>query len=281
MLPSGLSEEQLRIWNMRAGGSTYEGIIQSFRTFDQKTQQWIKLSGNQSIVRSLKRTALGLPWKQDMNPGKYPYLCQDDTEKFFSIVSRQSLILNCLSTVQAKSIAYNLNKERIRSAAELLISINCLELASQIQQMEVALPSISWLKELCKSKGISILKPEQLEAIRRIGCDKNEISNFFEQNKHLLKRDSSLILNADETQISTNRLFKVLTPKGKLPIRPGAEKWPHFSCMWCVSASGYTFTPNIILPGFKKIPADIEELSEKAYFTSTESGWMTQSAFLM
>jgi hypothetical protein len=96
-----------------------------------------------------------------------------------------------------------------------------------------------------------------------------------------MKRNPRLILNADETHVSTNKSFKVLHQEGTLPLRSATGSMPHFSAMMAISAMGYRFSPTFILPQSHALPNDLDCYRERAYFISSETGWMNQRCFLL
>jgi hypothetical protein len=128
---------------------------------------------------------------------------------------------------------------------------------------------------------VKIRAPQTLDQMRRLGCSKEKIENWFTAHQGVLDRSEWLIINADETHVHSNRKFKVLTPIGKRPIQVNPEVMPHFSAMCAISGSGHAFHPMFILPGNLNMPLELEEFQDRAYFTSTESGWMNRKCFLL
>jgi hypothetical protein len=124
------------------------------------------------------------------------------------------------------------------------------------------------------------MTPETIERARRQCCNVAAVQTFFDRFSPALTRAPQLILNCDETHISSRKRFKVLSPQGVLPLKVGREKLPHFSAMCTISASGHKFAPMLILPDQARLPDDLSELPEEAFFVSTGTGWMTQRAFL-
>jgi hypothetical protein len=142
-------------------------------------------------------------------------------------------------------------------------------------------PDKSWIGKFGETIGIQVMTPQQIESARRHFCNEKAVEHFFAKFAGELDRDRLLILNADETHISSRKQFKVLAPGGHVGLRGCKEKLPHFSGMCTVSASGAKFPLVFILPEFVSLPPDLQPLANQAYFISTGTGWMTQRAFLL
>lgn len=111
---------------------------------------------------------------------------------------------------------------------------------------DVNIPSKNWVNHLLEGTDIRIVSGQQIELLRRISCDFPTVYFYFEIHKSLFDRNPSLILNMDETMLSTRKRFKVLARKGKLPLIPENIKFPHLTGCVTISASGHLFKPFII-----------------------------------
>jgi hypothetical protein len=206
-------------------------------------------------------------------------LCQEDAARFLSIVESRQNELRCITTAEAKLLCKQLSDARTKSAVELLYLIGCPREAEQVAERDVTC-TVHQLSHLCERIGISVCKPVAIEEARRSGCSKEEIRQFFATHGHLFERDPALILNADETQVASGKKLKVLGVQGVRAIVASVGKLPHYTAMCCISASGHAFKPTFILPNLIYPPADLLELSEDAYFLSSDTGWMTQVGYL-
>ena len=144
---------------------------------------------------------------------------------------------------------------------------------------ETAAPTRSWLNNVVEYTDFHIVSGQQIEYARRMYCDVPRIFFYFQLHSFLFQRDPALIINMDETMLTSKKRFKVLARIGKLPLIPDALKLPHLTGCVAFSASGHVFKPLIILPN-KKTLRTLEEFNGKAFFASSAAGWMTQNIFI-
>jgi hypothetical protein len=107
------------------------------------------------------------------------------------------------------------------------------------------------------------------------------VTIFFDKFHGELRRSPYLILNCDETHVSSRKQFKVLGVGSQRALKQCREKLPHVTAMCTVTGAGDRFPPMFILPELVKLPAELQDLTHRAYFASTGTGWMTQRTFLM
>jgi hypothetical protein len=150
-----------------------------------------------------------------------------------------------------------------------------------VREKRISVRDPTWLRGFAASLDIQVKPPQTLEYARRHGCNVSAIRFFFVNFADVMDRAPELILNCDETHVSSRRKFKVLVPDGALPLQELEEKMPHFSAMCTISASGARFRPMIILPNLVKLPEDLFRYTSNVYFASTPTGWMTQPCFLI
>jgi hypothetical protein len=280
-LPTGITSIQRRFFLAQNALRSYRAVLASVTYRDQITDEIRHLSSCRGLATCLKRTALGLRWQPGMTGGTDPYLCDEDAMAFEGFIVQEAANLNCITTQQAIKIAWFLKRTRHKLAIDLLCAIGSKALAGALMLRMVERPDDSWLGRFMERLGISIMTPENIERARRYHCNVAAVRIFFDRFSITLKRDPRLILNCDETHISSRKRFKVLTPQGVLPLRLCREKLPHFSAMCTVSASGQKFMPMIILPDLVQLPDELANRAEEACFVSTGTGWMTQRCFLL
>jgi hypothetical protein len=289
-LPRGLTtiqqlyfhkQNELRSYRTVVETITYPYKVPKEHPEDEETVEQRQLSGPAALRTCLKRTALGLVWEPGQSGGRDPYLCEEDVAAFEGMVVQHANQMNCLTTHQAMYIAFFLRKARLVKASDLLESIGSVELAVRVREQKIEQPDPSWLAQFANKVGISVLTPQDIEQERRHSCNVKAVNAFFERFSGELSRDRALILNCDETHVSSRKRFKVLTPDGHAALKECREKLPHFSAMCTVSGSCHKFKPMFILPECVTLPEELTEFSEQALFVSTGTGWMTQRAFLM
>jgi hypothetical protein len=197
------------------------------------------------------------------------------------IIVAQANDLNAITKREAVDFAYMLKMGRHVKAADLLRSIGSMELAVELQSQPIEEPDPTWLNLLCERLGISIRSPQQIEAERAQHCTTRKVNHFFERFIGILDRSPYLLINCDETHISSHKRFRVLSPAAQVPLKRARKKLPHFSAMCTVSGSGRRFRPTLLLPRVISLPEELRPFEEQAFFISTRNGWMTQRSFLI
>jgi hypothetical protein len=140
--------------------------------------------------------------------GPDPFLFQDDPNRFRELVDCQTTGLNCLTASRAKEMTIFLMENRSRQASKLSYFAGCHEMALDVLQGEVGLPSSSWLLEFAQMMDIQIAQPEALEFMRRRCYHPDATTQFSTENMDLFTRDPELILNADETKAASKKSSK-------------------------------------------------------------------------
>lgn len=179
------------------------------------------------------------------------YLNDYDKDIFIQIIRNAADDKNCVPSMYAVSLAFYIKKCRNKKAFQLLTAIGNEELASHC--LDIKPPSKCWLNICLEETDIRIVSSQQIEALRRSTCDIAAIFFYFEIHEFLFQRKPELILNMDETMLSSRKRFKVLAAKGQLPLIPEAIKLPHLTGCITFSASGFVFDPLIILPQKKRL----------------------------
>ena len=262
-----LSENQVKILISRANERlTYSELIKKYN-----------ISCRTALAHCLERTCLLKMWDYSMPGEGDTYLCSYDKDIFIQIIRKSADEKNCVPSMYAVSLAYYIKKCRQKKAFQLLKALGNDELASHC--LNVNPPSKGWIYSCFGDTDIRIASAQQIETLRRSSCDVAAIYFYFELHEFLFDRPPELILNMDETMLSSKRRFKVLAAKGQLPLIPETIKLPHLTGCVTFTAAGHVFDPLIILPD-KKTLRTLEEFKGSAFFASSMAGWMTKNIFI-
>ena len=260
---------------MKARGHSYAQI----RHVCERNGQHI--TNDEALCRCFRKTAKGLFWTPAVrSTGGEPYLCPEDEEELMLAVQNGANELYACPTDYVLNFAHQLRINRMESAVQFLHTLGCDRLATTIDT-DVPPPTRQWLCEFCENRHLNIRCCQRLEGIRRKACDRVRVWRWFQQNAGIINMyDPELILNMDETGLSTNRRFKVVVPEGAAPIIPGSRMQEvHITAMVTVSAKGKIFRPGIILANLKNLPEELNEHVHDFDFYSSRSGWVTKEVF--
>jgi hypothetical protein len=278
-LPAHLTEIQCAYFWAQAHYHNQQTVVEAVRYVVGDDERRLSFS---TLKTCLKRTALGQPWFPGYKGGADRYLCKADGEKFVEILREHAERMNSLTTVNALAVARGLREARYRKAIALLDAIGSNGLANQLREQAIVDPDPTWLNHIAQGLQISIKVPQTIEEARRRSCNTRAIEIFFQRFSELMQRPACMIINCDETHVSSRKRFKVVVPKGCAPLKPSPSKLPHFSAMCTISASGHAFRPSFILPECCSLPTELDRaFASEAYFLSTRNGWMTQRSFLI
>ena len=78
--------------------------------------------------------------------------------------------------------------------------------------------------------------------------------------------------------VSSNKKFKVLVTKGRIPLTEAPSINPHITACITIGANGKLLKPLFILPNKKKL-GELKEFEGIAYFASSQLGWMNSKIF--
>ena len=262
-----LSDIQVDILDRRLRGTSYDDIVDEFH-----------LSGNQALTSCIIRTVQGRNWTPGTMSGKNAFLSHIDQHLFHEIVKEAADEINCITTHEAFTQAMLLKRSRHKIAIDLLIQSNSEKLIPRLDKQEE--PSNHWLVNHCNRVGIIICRPQTLELARRLHCDTDVISKFFDDFGWLMEKDPRLLFNMDETNLNSNKFFKVLRTIDHLPLTIGLNKLPHLTGMITISAAGHVMKPVVILPKLKKIKS-LLDFEDHCYFVTSSTGWVTKDLFFV
>ena len=268
-----MSWQQWYVCSLRLTGYTYEQIRRHIET-------WLIHVGNdESLCRCFRRTALGLYWVPGMEAGGQEILCKEDAETLIQSITSAAEELSSCPTTFVITYAHELIIQRHINACHFLHRLQCPKLAEDIDLVPGP-PSRSWLSRFCFENGLQVKMCEKLEQVRRKTCDRRRITEWFTKHETIIRSyDPRLILNMDETGITTNRIFKVVVPVGRFPVVPHERQEIHLTGVVTFSAGGHLFRPMIILPRLQTLPPELQCFSSDSHFFATKSGWMTKDAF--
>ena len=243
------------------------------------SQFGINVASDQALATCFKRTACGECWIPGAEGGADLYLCREDELIMYNEIVFGSDELASCPTDYVINYAHELKMQRLQQASIFLRQISCFNLADSLE-IHPPPPSRSWLNGFCQRYGLRIKYCEKLDGLRRRTCDRDRIRMWFLQFADVIQSyEPELILNMDETGVTTNRRYKVVVPEGSFSVVPSEKREIHLTAIVTFSATGKCFRPGIILPNLKNLPVELEEFSEDIDFYSTKSGWATKSVF--
>ena len=266
------TEELLKdyLQNRKPGERLYQGIRERFN-----------VGSDQQISRTLVQLFKGLLNKEGyLINGRPSYLNYGDEEEFFRLIDEQADELNSVASCQALSFAYYLRQQRQIESAKFAMRSGCDTIAKKLMNETISFPSRSWLNEVCKKRGYKILSARTLEEIRRKNINIEQIDEFYQKYGELITNTPpELLFNADETSLSTNRVYKVIGKDSKKTVRRTRGKSAHITALLCFNAVGEKTMPFIVLQNLQKMPSEFEGLKGTVVFSSSISGWMTKNLF--
>ena len=259
---------QWRVWTARRDRWTYERIQREFGL------------NPRDIVRCLKRTALGQVWERGMTGGCDPYLCDDDEKELVRLLMSHREDNDCFRTFEVLELAHSLKVQRHAEAVQLLLTIGCADLASKIKS-DPPPPSRPWLNDFAKRHGLAVRSSVELDRERHSAGFAQDILSFYATHAaRIAQADPRLVFNADETMLSAKRAYKAVTDKEDMhAVSCSLPPYQHMSAIVTVCGSGEVVPPFIILSNLQKLPADLDDLSSQAWWSSSANGWVTKRLF--
>ena len=270
---SWMSDEQWLLCCWRRQGLSYVQVRLA------AAQSGIEIAGDQSLATCFRRTACGEHWVPGDRGGHTSYLCFEDEETL-----RDEILYGCeelasCPTDYVLNFAHELRLQRIEKAVIFLRQMACHNLAENLT-IQPPPASRAWLGCFCSRHNLRIKWAEKLDGVRRRTCDRERIQRWFSEYEMVLQSyDPELILNMDESGISSNRRYKVVVPADSFSVVPNEKKEVHLTVIVTFTAKGKSFKPGVILPNLRKLPPELDEFREDVDFYATKSGWMTKSVF--
>ena len=208
----GLSDKQWEICQWRKAGVTYSAIR------DECRRRGWSVPCDEGLVRCFTRTALGQYWVPEHDGGGEYYLCEADELKVVAEVRASAEELNCCPTSYVRNLVYNVKVERQARAAGFLDWLGCHRLSKKID-LQPPEPNKDWLRNFCVRHDLVIRSARPLEEARRRYGNRASVSRWFEKFGAVIAQyHPSLILNMDETGVSSTGRFNVVTPSGMVRL---------------------------------------------------------------
>lgn len=266
------SKIQMEVFNMKALGASQDKITEKYEI------------SSHTIYTAIRYTLAGNYWEpQKSTGGGISYLGDADVILFKKKIKENHLDLNCLKTIEAVQLAYELRADRYHRALYLYSICKVISNTNRFKRflfsLEPYVASETWINHFCSRNGIILKNPETLTEARRKCCNLPVINKFFSNNKKLLKETAPAnIWNADESSSITTQRYKVLlTENCRHAITPTSAYEPHITAMFCFNAIGDRMDPFIILPKLANVPQELKSI--RAFYCSQSSGWMTKALF--
>lgn len=241
----------------------------------------------QAISSAICHTISGNRWIPHYETGgNTSYIGDVDTYIFKKKIEDYGLNLDCLKTIEAYEISYELRCQRFERANYIIKLVTQKSIIPPryqrtLRQLEPYVPCDSWLTNFAKANKITLKSAETLEEARRRFCTSSVISSFFRKHSLLLKSvHPENNWNADESSsVSTKRYKILLTDNHSYAVSSMNKHEMHVTGMYCFNAIGEKIDPFIILPNIENLPIELQNL--KAFFCSQRSGWMTSKLFIV
>ena len=259
---------------LRALGCTYRQVRAGAARFYN-----LEVRSDEALESCFRKSALCLPWAPGCQGGAEPYLSPWEEHRLCAEIRHGADELASCPTDYILNHAQDLKIQRIKLAIQFLLSLNCPRLAESLE-FPSSPPTPSWLADFARRHSLKIRCCEKLDSVRRKFCDQATIWNWFWRNSQVLQfYNRDLILNMDETGLSTNRKFRVVVPDGMFPIVAEERKEIHLTGVVTFSSNGRLFRPGVILPGLKNLPVELQNMTTTCDFYTSQNGWMTKRVF--
>jgi hypothetical protein len=241
-------------------------------------QQKYGIKSPNTIKRCILRTAGGYKWNHGADIGRKSVLSDADETKLVNALSERATDGNCVPTYEAIVIARNLMEGRAMRAEFLLNKFHCPKLLAKFEVYDTIF-DLSHLTSLCARHNFRLSNAQTIEELRKQFCDYRDLDNFFTFITPHANSPPHLTFNADETTVASHSESKVITLRGKLPLKPDKKFSLHMTAMCCFNAIGTKVPLFIILKNLQSLPNELQELHLPIYYASSRSGWMTKELF--
>ncbi|EAX98674.1 hypothetical protein TVAG_432240 [Trichomonas vaginalis G3] len=204
---------------------------------------YLQLSGDQTLLNCLKLSAFGFRWEPHQRGGSRPCLSPSYENRTKCQVHYSALDHDCDKTIEVLELIHLLRNEMFQRARQRLRAWGAAKLATSIELDEIDYSS-QFLNEFCNRIGIYIKSPTGIEEARRQWCNMNNIRNFFSKFKVILLNVNPFFLfNMDETGLSIQKPFRIITNNKKMNLSPKALQQTQITALCCFNATGYTMNP--------------------------------------
>ena len=241
-------------------------------------QQKYSIKSPNTLERCILRTAGGYKWQSGTEVGRKSNLSDADEKKFVDTLIERAVDGNCVPTYEAIIIGRNLIEGRAMRAEFLLNKFHCLRLIERFQYYDSVF-DLHNLNNICEKNNLKLSNAQTIEDLRKQFCDYNALSNFYNFIAPHATTPPHLTFNADETTVATHSESKVITLRGRLPLKPEKKFNLHMTAMCCFNAKGTKVPLFVILKNLQRLPQDLADLNLPVYYASSRSGWMTKELF--
>lgn len=265
----GQTRYQAAVWRLRAEGARYEDILAQFPM----------IGTHASLKTCLVRTALGLPWWPGHPGGNDPYLCSVDNTQLVTYLADHCDERNCLRTFEVLDAAQALKTLRNNSAIRLLKDLPDARTIGDEIDTQPDQPSRTWLNSFCLDNGFTLKKATEVETVRlRAAHRDNLVGWLVNMMGYFSNVDPRLLFNADETMMSSKRLYKAITNNDRAVVQQ-EPPFQHLTAMVTVNPLGVDIPLFVILSGLMNLPVYLERFAPQVWFASSANGWMTKNLF--
>ena len=235
-----------------------------------------KISSPNTISTIIRLSALSIPFVEGRQGGSYSVFSETVVRSLSNKVAYRRKGLNCLKTHEAKQLILEEIEEIRQRGLKRLNEWGSERLIPKfISDIEEAVLTDDIFRELCQRSNIFILSDENLELIRRKCCNFPAIERFYSVITDIVvNMEPKYKFNADETCLSSKRIFSILTDDKMLRVTVNEQERSHISCMLCYSEEGTKLKPMFIFPKRESPFEELEDIPDILIGTSAK-GWMT------
>ena len=191
------SSEQKDIIDKRRQHMTYDSISADMARKTGKSYY------HRHISACLLRSAMGLHWHLGQDPGDNPYLCPQDLIALKETINSAELG-SPMDAMEVLDEAYKLKGERLAWGVDMLTTLKCSELNSQLTNIQFEPPKRQWLNGVLDELEAQIRNRRYIDPKRLEACSYEVIDTFFISFSSKLQSFSKyLMFGADETMVST------------------------------------------------------------------------------
>lgn len=244
----------------------------------KRIQNKYNIKSPNTVQRCILRTAGGYRWNHGNEVGRKRIISDADEKKFVDLLIERATDGNCVPTYEAIVIARNLMEGRLMRAEYLLNKFHCPKLLAKFEVYD-SIFDIHHLTSICDQYNLRLSNPQTIEELRKKYCEYNDINNFYDFIAPHATTPPHLTFNADETTVVSHSNSKVITLRGKLPLKPDKKFNLHMTAMCCFNAIGAKVPLFIILKNLQSLPQELKNLNIPVYYAASRSGWMTKELF--
>lgn len=238
-----------------------------------------------AIKTCIKRSSLALSWYKGHTYGNEIYLSKPDMEELKNYIHEQCMNDDPTDATDLLAEAMILKKRRQQNAVKFLRSINCENIAAEIEEEFIDEPVRSWINAHLEEMEASIRSSRVVDFDRYLSCNLSIIQTYFTVAKRVLQNvHPSLIFGGDESYLDPQVSNKYVIPKEIHEfIVQNKPQIPHISVMFAHNCVGVAVPPFLILKDFENTPKELNTYIQtgQLWAISNSSGWQTRNSFLI